>query len=1108
MKIDTINNLNDAYSFMNDAKGMLESAQPGQENLDQQLAIISVSSASIQVAIDTYGDKYPNLSPALTGVKTQLDSLVVGVALVNAKINYDNGNYSAAISNAMSAVSASATLASAATSSTKLNKAFDAIALIMGASANIAEKGPEIADKLSEAFDLVDEINRNSYQTNKDLFMGFGEEVLENWSRFFFDLFPDSMNPWKDLNRDGSYRVYDPLVFDLDGDGIEVTLANKFDGALFDHDNDGIKTSTSWVNADDGLLVLDRNNDGLINNGGELFGDSTTLGGNGLASNGYEALAFFDNNNDKKIDNNDEIFTQLSIWRDLNQDGVSQTEELFSLESVGIKSISLDYKNTNTSLGGGNVLAQSGVYESMDGTSKKMGDVNFSFDSFYSSYTSKLELTNEQQQVVSLNGSGRVRDLREAASLSEKLAQTVETYTSAGTKEAQLQLLDTLILEWAKTDPEFEYLNSVSDWGVVSNQTSNSGTAVTPGGQAQLGFLSISAIVKQQFETSKKLSPILDAFTGTKTEKLFYSSEDNAKSIIKTINDTYEQLKESIYLGLVYQTRLKPYFDEITLDLLGGENGIFNFKDVKIKFDSVFLDNPQKAFVDLAEFLAYTPEIQGWSEGFQLFNQYVDYAKEQNLYDSWSQLIGKKVQDILGQQDGSDSNDTLIGTNLLFDGRDILFGGNGDDILIGGIGNDELDGGSGSDIYEFSRGFGQDVIKNNDVSLNRIDVIYFKGDILNSDVNFVRNGEDLILKLKNSTDRVTVKNYFIGDGLGGSQVDVIRFSDQSELNVEQVKSLLINPSDLSDILIGYDTNDVISSVAGDDKIDGRAGDDYLDGGSGNDNIDGGIGEDTLIGGDGNDTLYGGDGDDIIIGGIGNDSLQGGLGSDKFILGQNFGSDILIDFNPSLNDINIVKFVDGWQSSSFNFKRSNNDLLILSKNTTDKLTIQNYFIKDGMGEYRIDKIEFGDGIFLTIEDIKSLVLLPTNDDDILRAYALDSNISGLGGNDLIYGNVGNDILQGGVGDDSLIADAGDDKLIGGEGNDTLNGGAGNDTYIFAANFGHDTISNNDHTTNRQDVIQFTDSFLQSDFSFRRVGNNLVICTLVGDNSITVQNYFDS
>jgi len=81
----------------------------------------------------------------------------------------------------------------------------------------------------------------------------------------------------------------DPLVLDLDGDGIETVGVNATTHILFDHNNDGITTGTGWVKGEDGLLVLDRNGNGVIDNGSELFGDSTTVNGVN-ATDGLSAL--------------------------------------------------------------------------------------------------------------------------------------------------------------------------------------------------------------------------------------------------------------------------------------------------------------------------------------------------------------------------------------------------------------------------------------------------------------------------------------------------------------------------------------------------------------------------------------------------------------------------------------------------------------------------------------------------------------------------------------------------------------------------------------------------------------------------------------------------
>ena len=87
----------------------------------------------------------------------------------------------------------------------------------------------------------------------------------------------------------------DPLALDLDGDGIETRGA---DGTvLFDHNGDGIRTGTGWVRSDDGLLVLDRNSNGTIDTGAELFGVHTVKADGTQASDGFDAQSDLGNGN-------------------------------------------------------------------------------------------------------------------------------------------------------------------------------------------------------------------------------------------------------------------------------------------------------------------------------------------------------------------------------------------------------------------------------------------------------------------------------------------------------------------------------------------------------------------------------------------------------------------------------------------------------------------------------------------------------------------------------------------------------------------------------------------------------------------------------------------
>jgi hypothetical protein len=140
----------------------------------------------------------------------------------------------------------------------------------------------------------------------------------------------------------------DPLAFDLDGDGIEITNTNN--GVMFDHNNNNVKTNTAWLSGDDSWLTLDKNKNGVIDNGAELFGDNTIKQDGTTAKDGIDALKDLDNNQDGIINNQDIQFANLKLWQDKNQDGISQQTELKTLSELGIKSIDLTRTGINKDL--------------------------------------------------------------------------------------------------------------------------------------------------------------------------------------------------------------------------------------------------------------------------------------------------------------------------------------------------------------------------------------------------------------------------------------------------------------------------------------------------------------------------------------------------------------------------------------------------------------------------------------------------------------------------------------------------------------------------------------------------------------------------------------
>jgi hypothetical protein len=164
-----------------------------------------------------------------------------------------------------------------------------------------------------------------------------------------------------------------PIVIDVDHSGFSMTDADH--GVVFNILNDDVPLPISWTapGSTNAFLVLDRNGNGTIDGGAELFGNTTPQPVNSAAANGFIALAEYDKaanggNGDGRIDASDAAFTNLRLWQDANHNGVSEPGELHTLPELGVKALSLDYKESKRTDGFGNKYRfRAKVYDA-DGT--------------------------------------------------------------------------------------------------------------------------------------------------------------------------------------------------------------------------------------------------------------------------------------------------------------------------------------------------------------------------------------------------------------------------------------------------------------------------------------------------------------------------------------------------------------------------------------------------------------------------------------------------------------------------------------------------------------------------------------------------------------------
>ena len=728
----------------------------------------------------------------------------------------------------------------------------------------------------------------------------------------------------------------DPIVLDISGQGI--TTKSVTAGVYYDLDNNGFAEKTGWIDAKSGILVLDRDGNGKIEAGKELFGDRTILDDGKTASSGFAALAALDSNRDGVIDAKDAKFSELRIWIDKDGNGVSTPDELLTLEEAGIKSLNLSNEFVGKVDENGNTIARVGSFTRIDGTTADMKEFFLQRDTADVQMTNSVEVPEDIMNLPEIHPMGNTYSLRQAMArdTTGALKQLVQDFMNTNDTSLRQAKLQDILFAW-------------------------------------VGASQINPTSRGSSFDARKLA-VLETVTGTSYRNSPTSSPTAAEAPI--LERSYTTLLESIYTMLSMQTSLADVFRKFNYSLdLESENPIkLDVSSVQAYLDEQLQSNAVTGEKMLAE-ITRALRNRGLISDAEFTHLREHFAKKsikyQRIIDTapLTTMTGTDAGDsINGVVDrdnviaAGDGNDTLIGAarnDLLYGdaGDDYLRGLNGNDTLVGGQGNDRLEGGEGDDTYIFNKGDGVDVIS----ETKGVDTIQFGEGITPDDVVArvvtAKSSSDYVsleLSVKGTNDTITVEKQFGYKGSGYTetpdcQIEKVAFADGTVWNLEEIHTRAHSMS-------GTDKSDFYQAL--DNKpftYHGLAGNDSLVGGVANDLLYGDAGDDYLRGLNGNDTL---------VGGQGNDRLEGGEGDDTYIFNKGDGVDVISETKGVADEIRL-----GHESTGVIFEHVDKDLRVRMPGSLDVITISSWYQGDN---YKIETFKSTDGNVISHTRIESLI----------------------------------------------------------------------------------------------------------------------------------------
>ena len=847
----------------------------------------------------------------------------------------------------------------------------------------------------------------------------------------------------------------DPLVLDLDGDGLELTGLSTY-VPFFDYDGDGYGERGGWVSRDDGILVLDVDADGQVSDVGELFG------GPGLS--GFAELATHDLNLDGVINASDAVYGQLSVWRDLNQNRVVDAGEMVSLSSLGITAIEVT-GTASTATVNGNAVIATGGFTRADGSTGVAGDIGFRVDQQRTQWLGDSTVGAAAAALPELRGFGTLTNLRVAMTLdptlqtvAATLLPTLDTLDLATMRNAVLPLFTawaaaspitetvplgghddvpvlTMMVDGQRVITDYAYQAINTETGLTEWRRASTGVVI-PDLQELLGAPQTDPDAADWSELSGAWIDFFERYLG---EALPIGREpvsgEGAASGLQGVISGMWQTVDLLTVRLAMQGPLSEYFEGVRYDVSTDTFRPTTERQLIPVFEAVFEEVAAMTSGGIGR-------LESWREILDIVIG--DYRQPDGVLNTNGFLFSNIVAAY--ESTGLNLNIVDIGealglpAELIRTGLGTVTGGDDADLFYLGAGDQIAVGGLGPDTYVVGRGFGHDVIDDIEpvLTTHAEDVVRF-ADIASTEVTATRDGLDLVLTVNGTTDELRIVDHFDGrlPGFGGggdlsssTGVDFILFADGVKWTPFDIARAVSRSTSGADTILGTETVD---------WLDGGAGDDFL---------------------------------------------SGGNDSDVYVYGHGYGNDVISDQNGHiyLAGPDYLSFTDGITISDLHFSRNggSDDLLITIDGQEGSVTLVDQWAATYtgvFGTFWLDQIEgflFDDGSDLGWQDVAMMLLEQARTD----------------GADTIYGF-------------SL-----EDRLDGGAGDDFMSGGNENDTYVFGSGYGHDTIHEqwSNILSGGIDVVEFTPETLPADVAFTRDGDDLIVTITATGDTLRVRDQY--